>query len=276
MRKKRGGSRPSGLATNFLGREAAALLELGNAPAAADQQQQGLQAAAAGGAWHVGDAASAPAAAQPALGTPATPPADLETAFVTDLEQLLADWQQRNGTLRQQLSLEARRRIWDAAVSLFKAAGVGPGQARPGAHKPISTYSNTYAQQKLEEIAALVGGTGNLIDLAGFILQRASQAERVKFVSANRSLLLEQLEESVRQAIVDGQLTAEDALATMIECGLSQREYALLRKHCEAFPPLCKVLAAKNSLLAAREGVDIMLTSDDRRQAAIATSVLDA
>jgi hypothetical protein len=49
----------------------------------------------------------------------------------------------------------------------------------------------------------------------------------------------------------------------------------LLHKHCEAFPPLCKVLAAKNSLLAAREGVDIMLTNDDQRQAAIATSVLD-
>jgi hypothetical protein len=63
--------------------------------------------------------------------------------------------------LRQQLSLEARRRIWEFAVSLFKAAGVGAAQARPGAYKPISTYSSSYAHQKLQEIAALVGNTAD-------------------------------------------------------------------------------------------------------------------
>jgi hypothetical protein len=103
----------------------------------------------------------------PRLVALATPPADLETAFITDLEQFLADWQQGNETLRQQLSLEARRRIWEFAVSLFRAAGVGPAQARPGAYKPISPTQaamHTRSCRRLQRLwaAPQTGGCASL------------------------------------------------------------------------------------------------------------------
>jgi hypothetical protein len=80
----------------------------------------------------VGDAASAPAAAQPALGATASPPADLETAFGTDLQQFLADWQQRNGMLGQpteysyqvaiRWQLESEHAAWPVAAHASRSS----------------------------------------------------------------------------------------------------------------------------------------------------------